>query len=66
LITSLPQTDNVWDVDCSAFFPPAISGTSIHGAYFVTDATIDLMRQILKGIDRGVLVKSGVAPMPPN
>jgi esterase/lipase superfamily enzyme len=66
LITSLPQTDNVWDVDCSAFFSPAISGTSIHGAYFVTDATIDLMRQVLKGIDRSVLVKAGVAPLPPN
>jgi esterase/lipase superfamily enzyme len=66
LVTTLPQTDNVWDVDCSTFFPPAISGTSIHGAYFVTDATIDLMRQVLKGIDRGVLVKTGVAPIPPN
>jgi esterase/lipase superfamily enzyme len=55
LVSSPPETDNVWDVDCSSFFPPNVSGTDIHGAYFVTDATINLMRQILKGIDRGVL-----------
>jgi hypothetical protein len=55
LITQPPPTDNVWDVDCSSFFAPAINGENIHGAYFVTDGTIDLMRQILRGIDRGVL-----------
>ena len=65
LITALPQTDNVWDVDCSSFFPPTIGGMAIHGAYFVTDATIELMRQILRGIDRGVLVNRKIAP-PPN
>jgi hypothetical protein len=32
----------------------------IHGAYFVTAATINLMRQILRGIDRDVLDKLGV------
>src|SRR3989454_11946948 len=42
LITQLPATDNVWDVDCSSFFPASIGGTSIHGAYFVTDGTIQL------------------------
>ena len=31
----------------------------IHGAYFVTDAVIDLMRKILKGIDRNVLDQTG-------
>jgi esterase/lipase superfamily enzyme len=56
LVTQPPETDNVWDVDCSSFFAPSVSGQDIHGAYFVTDATIELMRQILRGIDRSVLV----------
>ena len=60
LVTAQPQTDNVWDIDCSDFFPGNISGESVHGAYFDTEATIELMRQILRGIDRGVLEKSGV------
>jgi esterase/lipase superfamily enzyme len=59
LITAQPQTDNVWDVDCSDFFPGDVSGEAVHGAYFDTAATIELMRQILRGIDRGVLIKSG-------
>jgi esterase/lipase superfamily enzyme len=60
LVTAPPQTDNVWDVDCSDFFPAAVDGEAVHGAYFDNAATIDLMRQILRGIDRGVLEKSGV------
>ena len=60
LVTAPPATDNVWDIDCSSFFPPAVSGLDIHGAYFVTDGTITLMRQILRGLDRGVLEKLGV------
>jgi esterase/lipase superfamily enzyme len=59
LVTQPPQTDNVWDVDCSSFFPASVSGTDIHGAYFVTDGTIELMRQILRGVDRGVLSTTG-------
>jgi esterase/lipase superfamily enzyme len=59
LVTQPPQTDNVWDVDCSSFFPASVSGTDIHGAYFVTDGTIELMRQILRGVDRGVLATTG-------
>jgi hypothetical protein len=31
----------------------------IHGAYFVTDSTISLMRKILSGIDRNVLATTG-------
>jgi len=37
-----------------------VGGEAIHGAYFVTDGTIELMRQILRGIDRGVLQSTGV------
>ena len=60
LVTTLPATDNVWDVDCSSFFPPNVSGPDIHGAYFVTDGTIEFMRQVLRGIDRGVLEAAGL------
>ena len=59
LVTQPPATDNVWDVDCSNFFPGSVSGTDIHGAYFVTDGTIELMLQILRGVDRNVLKATG-------
>jgi esterase/lipase superfamily enzyme len=59
LVTQPPQTDNVWHVDCSTFFPKDVTGQEIHGAYFgsehAPDGTIELMRQILRGVDRGVL-----------
>ena len=60
LVNEPPATDNVWDVDCSSFFPPSVGGNDIHGAYFVTDATIELIRQVMRGIDRGVLATTGV------
>ena len=64
------KRDNVWDIDCSSFFPSTVTGLSIHGAYFRTDGTINLMRSILKGIDRGVLDQLGLTagrvwPPPP-
>jgi hypothetical protein len=49
------STDNVWDVDCSSFFPPEVDGAAIHGAYFVNEGTLNLMRHVLRGIDREVL-----------
>jgi hypothetical protein len=52
-------TDNVWDVDCSGFFSPDVAGAGIHGAYFVNDDTISLMRHVLRGLDRGVLDSLG-------
>jgi esterase/lipase superfamily enzyme len=64
LVTQPPATDNVWDVDCSSFFPPAVTGEEIHGAYFgsehAPEGTIELIRQILRGVDRGVLETKGV------
>jgi esterase/lipase superfamily enzyme len=60
LVTQLPATDNVWDVDCSSFFPASIGGEAIHGAYFETDGVIELMRQVMRGIDRGVLQTTGL------
>jgi esterase/lipase superfamily enzyme len=71
LVAVQPETDNVWDVDCSSFFPetgfniPGIGSVDIHGAYFDDKyGTWDLMRQILKGVDRGVLVDRKIAPPP--
>jgi hypothetical protein len=48
-------TDNVWDVDCSSFFPQEVGGAGIHGAYFQNEGTINLVRHVLRGLDRGVL-----------
>ena len=45
--------DNVWDIDCSIFFPPTVEGRQIHSAFFDTGDT--LMRELLRGgggIDR--------------
>ena len=52
-------TDNVWDNDCSGFFSPDVQGFDIHGEYFLASGTLALMRQILRGIDRGVLAATG-------
>jgi esterase/lipase superfamily enzyme len=51
--------DNIWDVDCSGFFPGTLKGLDIHGAYFGPYGTIPLMRDILRGLDRSVLVTLG-------
>lgn len=59
-VSQPPLTDNVWDVDCSSFFKANVGGQAIHGAYFETDGVIELMRQILRGIDRGVLETTGI------
>lgn len=55
---SLP--DNVWDVDCSKLFPDGQS--DIHSAYFDVNKTQKLMREILRGVDRTVLTRDGIAP----
>ena len=41
-------------------FSPRANGMDIHGAYFVTDVTIELMREFLRGLDRGVLEQRGL------
>ncbi len=51
--------DNIWDVDCSSFFSSKVSSLDIHGAYFVYPGTLELMRQVLRGIDRDVLASIG-------
>ena len=52
--------DNIWDIDCSGFFPKETSGADLHGAYFGPYGTIPLMREILRGKDRGVLQTLGL------
>jgi esterase/lipase superfamily enzyme len=52
-----PPTDNVWHVDCSSFFKPDVG--DIHGAYFLAEGTLNLMRHVLRGLDRGVLETLG-------
>ena len=60
LVVAPPQTDNVWDIDCSSFFAPDVDGESIHSACFKTQGTLDLMKQVLRGVDRGVLDQLGM------
>lgn len=57
-----PIPDNVWDIDCSNLFGSNVSGLEVHSAYFNQQNCFDLMRQLLRGIDRSVLVGSGGAP----
>ncbi len=53
------QDDNVWEVDCSSFFDQSVTSIDIHGEYFREPGTLSLIRQILRGIDRGVLDSIG-------
>ena len=45
--------DNVWDVDCSRLLTGA---DDIHSAYFEAQQTQRLMKQVLMGVDRRVLI----------
>jgi esterase/lipase superfamily enzyme len=60
---STPLPDNVWDVDCSALLKPDLSGLEVHSAYFNEPKCYDLMRSLLRGIDRSVLVAQGATPL---
>ena len=59
-----PIPDNVWDIDCSKLISDNVNGISVHGSYFHTaqSTCYPLMRQILQGIDRSVLVGIGAVP----
>jgi esterase/lipase superfamily enzyme len=63
--------DNVWDNDCSSFFPADMNGFAIHSAYFENDEVMKLMGDILRGLDRTVLDSLGETqgnawPAPPS
>jgi esterase/lipase superfamily enzyme len=50
------EPDNVWDFDCTPFFnADHVGGFDAHGAYFREQPTLDLMTQILRGVDRTLL-----------
>jgi esterase/lipase superfamily enzyme len=51
--------DNVWDIDCSGFFPATVSGLQVHGEYFNNKDVMALVGEILCGFDRSVLETLG-------
>ncbi len=57
--------DNVWDIDCTTLLDPAVNGINIHGEYFnpAETSTYALIRGILEGHDRSVLINSGMVPL---
>lgn len=60
-----PVPDNAWDVDCSLFFNAQTVANfpqGVHSAYFNVPSTIRLMRELLRGRDRSVLVDEGLVP----
>ena len=54
LDTGVPAPDNVWDVDCTGLIPP--NASSDHSAYFDSQKTIALIKQVLRGVDRNVIM----------
>ena len=59
-----PVPDNVWDIDCSKLIDQRVNGMEVHSAYFQEPKCYDLMRSLLKGIDRSVLIDAGATPPP--
>jgi hypothetical protein len=59
-----PVPDNVWDIDCSTLLNPAIGGIDVHSKYFAPSETVcySLMRAVLQGVDRSILIKSDLVP----
>jgi esterase/lipase superfamily enzyme len=59
-----PVPDNVWDVDCSTLIDPNVGGIAIHGEYFnpQEQKCYALMRGVLEGNDRSVLIARGLVP----
>jgi esterase/lipase superfamily enzyme len=49
----VPVPDNVCEFDCTTLLPEAV--TEVHSAYFDEPKTIDLMRGILRGVDRELI-----------
>jgi esterase/lipase superfamily enzyme len=56
-----PLPDNVWDIDCSNFFGD-VNGVEVHSAYFDVKLCYDLMRAVLQGTDRTVLLADDLIP----
>ncbi len=56
-----PLPDNVWDVDISSLFDVTKDHGSYHSAAFEEPKCLQLMQQVLRGVDRRILVARGVA-----
>jgi phage tail protein X len=50
---NVPVPDNVCQFDCTDLLAEA--GNDVHSAYFEDQQTIDLMRGVLRGVDRKLL-----------
>jgi esterase/lipase superfamily enzyme len=61
-----PLPDNVWDIDCTNLIDKSVGGIEVHGAYFdpaPNKAQVyPLLRGILEGTDRSILIKRGSVP----
>ena len=59
-----PVPDNVWDIDCSTILNPAVGGIDNHSEYFSSSESVcySLMRAILQGVDRSILISSNLIP----
>jgi esterase/lipase superfamily enzyme len=59
-----PVPDNVWDIDCTTLFKRNVNGIEIHGEYFdeSEDNIYNLLRGILEGRDRSILINSPLVP----
>jgi esterase/lipase superfamily enzyme len=65
LDNTYPVPDNVWDIDCSTLIDSAVNGIAVHGEYFDPNQTgvYKLLRSILEGNDRSVLINNGTVPV---
>jgi hypothetical protein len=63
-----PVPDNVWDVDCTTILPK-VNGIATHGIYFEPgpdNKVYPLMKEILQGKDRSILIHEGLVPDGPT
>lgn len=58
-----PIPDNVWDIDCSTLLDPKLNGMEIHSAYFNEPKCYALMKDLLNGLDRTVILAQDDAPV---
>jgi len=57
-----PIPDNVWDIDCSQLLDFKFNGIQIHGAYFEEPKVYAVMGDLLRGVDRSVLLAKDITP----
>ncbi len=53
--------DNVWDIDCSDLIPRG--ERNIHSAYFEAKEVLQLIKQLLRGVDRHELLQTSSLPL---